>query len=157
VHKGSTQTNKRSKLGFKKKGAKRNRREPWSGAPDCQVCHWTVSGAPGPYDLKFFTFGFLQCCSTIIYRTVRCATGLSGAPAEQRLVSATVDCNGRLQATVRGQFAQKSEQPPEGTPDSEQYLSSATGSQRSNGRNRQNPNGWVTWLAHRTVRCAQRQ
>jgi hypothetical protein len=23
--------------------------------------------------------------------------------------------------------------------------------QSSNGRNRQNPNGWVTWLAHRTV------
>jgi hypothetical protein len=51
--------------------------------------------------------------------------GLSGAPAEQRLASATVDCNGRLQATVRGQFAQKSEQPPEGAPDSAQYLSSA--------------------------------
>jgi hypothetical protein len=30
-------------------------------------------------------------------------------------------------------------------------LSSATRSQRSIGRLRQNPNGWVTWLAHRTV------
>jgi hypothetical protein len=30
-------------------------------------------------------------------------------------------------------------------------LSGVTRSQRSNGRNRQNPNGWVTWLAHRTV------
>jgi hypothetical protein len=30
-------------------------------------------------------------------------------------------------------------------------LSGATRSQRSNGRLRQNPNGWVTWLAHRTV------
>jgi hypothetical protein len=29
--------------------------------------------------------------------------------------------------------------------------------QSSNGQNRQNPNGWVTWLAHRTVRCAHRQ
>jgi hypothetical protein len=27
----------------------------------------------------------------------------------------------------------------------------------SNGRQRPNPNGWVTWLAHRTVRCAHRQ
>jgi hypothetical protein len=36
-------------------------------------------------------------------------------------------------------------------------LSSATRRQRSNGRLRQNPNGWVTWLAHRTVRCARRQ
>jgi hypothetical protein len=30
-------------------------------------------------------------------------------------------------------------------------LSGATRSQRSNGRLRQNSNGWVTWLAHRTV------
>jgi hypothetical protein len=29
--------------------------------------------------------------------------------------------------------------------------------QSSNGRNHQNPNGWVMWLAHRTVRCAHRQ
>jgi hypothetical protein len=27
----------------------------------------------------------------------------------------------------------------------------------SNGQKLQNPNGWVTWLAHRTVRCAHRQ
>jgi hypothetical protein len=27
----------------------------------------------------------------------------------------------------------------------------------SNGRLRPNPNGWVTWLAQRTVRCAHRQ
>jgi hypothetical protein len=30
-------------------------------------------------------------------------------------------------------------------------LSGAPRSQNSNGQNRQNPNGWVTWLAHRTV------
>jgi hypothetical protein len=36
-------------------------------------------------------------------------------------------------------------------------LSGATKSQCSNGRPRQNPNDWVTWLAHRTVRCAHRQ
>ena len=30
-------------------------------------------------------------------------------------------------------------------------LSGAPRSQSSNGRNRQNPNGWVTWLAHQTV------
>jgi hypothetical protein len=30
-------------------------------------------------------------------------------------------------------------------------LSGAPRCQSSNGRNRQNPNGWVTWLAHRTV------
>jgi hypothetical protein len=37
--------------------------------------------------------GILQARSTIIYRTVRCATGLSGEPAEQRLTGA----NSRLQ------------------------------------------------------------
>jgi hypothetical protein len=36
-------------------------------------------------------------------------------------------------------------------------LSGAPRCQSSNGRNHQNPNGWVTWLAHRTVRCAHRQ
>jgi hypothetical protein len=30
-------------------------------------------------------------------------------------------------------------------------LSGAPRRQSSNGRNRQNPNGWVTWMAHRTV------
>ncbi len=33
--------------------------------------------------------------------------------------------NGRLHATVCGQFAQKSEQPLEGAPDNKQYLSGA--------------------------------
>ena len=130
---------------------------PWSGAPDCPVCHRTVSGAPGSYNSKLATFGFQKRRSAIIHRTVRCATGLSGAPAEQRLASATIDCNGRLEATVHGQFAQKSKQPPEahrtvtvparcGT-----GLSGATIRQSSNGRNRQNPNSWVTWLAYRIV------
>jgi hypothetical protein len=51
-----------------------------------------------------------------------------------------------------------------GTPDSEQYLSGAAPDclvpledKGSNGRLRPNPNGWVTWLAHRTVRCGHRQ
>jgi hypothetical protein len=67
--------------------------------------HRTVSGAPGSYDFKLATFGFQMCRSAIIHRIIRCA---SGATASQR--------NGRLQqssdnATVREQFAQKSEQP----------------------------------------------
>jgi hypothetical protein len=51
-----------------------------------------------------------------------------------------------------------------GASDSEQYLSGAAldcpvplEDKDSNGRLRPNPNGWVTWLAHRTVRCAHRQ
>jgi hypothetical protein len=51
-----------------------------------------------------------------------------------------------------------------GAPDSEQYLSGAAPDcpvpledKASNGQKLLNPNGWVTWLAHRTVRCAHRQ
>jgi hypothetical protein len=52
----------------------------------------TVSGAPGVVQSELFTFGFLRHRSAIIHRTIRCATGLSGVPAEQRLSSATVVC-----------------------------------------------------------------
>ena len=60
------------------------------------LAHWTVSGAPGPYKSKLFTFGFLRARFAIIHRTVRCATGLSDAPSEATANSATVDCNGHL-------------------------------------------------------------
>jgi hypothetical protein len=102
VHKGSTQTNKRSKLGFKSKGAMEPR-VPWSGASDCPVCHRTVSGAPGPYKSKLATFGFLRPRSAIIHRTVRCTSGAT-------TTNATVDCNRHLRTL---QCAQKSEQTPE--------------------------------------------
>jgi hypothetical protein len=89
--------------------------------------------------------------STIIHRTVRCATGLSGVPAEQRLASAIVDSNGRLQHEQCVDSSRRVRAAPEGAPNSDQWLSGAPRCQSSNDRNRQNPNGWVTWLAHRTV------
>jgi hypothetical protein len=61
-------------------------RVPWSGAPDCPVCHRTLFGAPGPYQSELATLGFLRARSAIIHRTVRCT---SGATATSR--------NGRLQ------------------------------------------------------------
>jgi hypothetical protein len=102
--------------------SKRNQSVPWSGAPDCPVCHRTVSGAPGPYKSELATFGFLQCHSSIIHRTVRCATRLSGAPAEQRLFGVTVDCTVPLTAL---QFAAEVRAEVRGAPDSEQCLSGA--------------------------------
>jgi hypothetical protein len=42
--------------------------------------------------LQLRSFGFPKRSSAIIHRTVRCATRLSGAPAEQRLSAR----NGRL-------------------------------------------------------------
>jgi hypothetical protein len=98
----------RSNLGFNRKEQKKPKRTlVWctglSGVPpDCVRC-------PGPYDFKLATFGFQKSRSAIIHRTVRCATGLSGAPAEQRLGSATVACN----VNSEDQCVQKSEQPPE--------------------------------------------
>ena len=83
--KGSTQTNKKNKLGLKRKEQKGNRRLPWSGvpdspvhqgasaqtlhlrvfqahlrynSPDCPVCHRTVRDAAVPY--------FHHICSKIV-------------------------------------------------------------------------------------------
>jgi hypothetical protein len=91
--------------------SKGNRSVPWSGAPDCPVCHRTVFGAPGKIDFKLFTFRFSRRTSAIIHRTVRCATGLSGVPAEQRLSAR----NGRL-CRVNSAI-QMSEQTVRGAPD----------------------------------------
>ena len=58
----------------------------------------------------------------------------------------------------------ESEPQVRGALDTEQCLSGAAPNcpvpledKASNGQKLQNPNGWVTWLAHRTVRCAHRQ
>ena len=100
-------------------------RVPWSGAPDCPVCHRTVSGAPGPYNSKLATFGFLRRRSTIIHQIVRCATELSGAPAEQRLTvqrSTATNTYKRYSArTVRAEVRAAAR----GASDSEQYMSGA--------------------------------
>jgi hypothetical protein len=134
---------KRSKLGFKRKEQKKPK---WT-----LVWRTGLSGAPRRIAFKLFTFGFLSPRSAIIHQTVRCA---SGATAPKR--------NGLLQRspatwTVRGQFAQSQSSARRRTG---QWtvsvrcgtgLSGDPGCQSSNGRNHQNPNGWVTWLAHRTV------
>jgi hypothetical protein len=71
------------------KGAKLNRRQPWSGAPDSVRCTREI-------DAELASFENLGGCSAIIHRTIRCNTGLSGEPAEQRLLRA----NGRLQKAL---------------------------------------------------------
>jgi hypothetical protein len=124
---------------------------PWSGAPDCPVCHRTVSGAQGPYNAQLSTLGFLSARSAIIHRTVRCT---SGATALRR--------NGRLQkrglkATVREQCTQKSEQSSEAHRTVNSACPMPLEDKASNGQKLPNPNNWVTWLAHRTVRCTHRQ
>ena len=82
-----------------------------------------------------------------VHRTVRCNLG---AMATSRQRSPAGAINARQKRTVVRHAAA-------GAPDTLQCMSGAPRCQSSNGRNRQNPNGWVTWLAHRTVRCAHRQ
>jgi hypothetical protein len=112
------------------------------------VCHRTVSGAPGKIDFKLFTFGFSRRTSAIIHRTVRCATGLSGAPAEQRLSAR----NGRL-CKVNSGF-QMSEQQVRGAPD----CPVPHEDKGSNGRPAPTLTNMLTWrltghcpVAHRTL------
>jgi hypothetical protein len=75
--------------------------------------------------------------------------------------NATVDSNGNLKsATVRGQFAQSQSrrQKAHWTVNSTCPVHHWTVRwPRLSELQRSNPNGWVTWLAHRTVRCAHRQ
>jgi hypothetical protein len=98
-------------------------------SPDCPVSHRTVSGA---------------------HRTVQCA---SGATTTSR---ATVDCsalNERLRAQ-RSEDAQLAHRTVHRT--CPVHHRTAKRSHKSE-LQRSNSNGLVTWLAHRTVRCAMRQ
>jgi hypothetical protein len=57
------------------------------------VCHRTVSGAPGSSTPNLPPSGIRGGRATIIHRTVRCSTGLSGVPSGATVVRT----NGRLQ------------------------------------------------------------
>jgi hypothetical protein len=108
---------KRSKLGFKRKEQKKPK--------STLVWHTGLSSAPVEIDFKLFTFWFLGPHSAIIHRTVRCATGLSDVPPVQRLASATVNSNGRLQREQCADSSCRVRAAPEGASDSEQCLSGA--------------------------------
>jgi hypothetical protein len=102
-------------------------------------------------DSKLLTFGNSGSRSAIIQRTVQCSTGLSGVPAEQRLLRA----NGRLQRAVNAlQCAQKSEQSQKAHQTVYRTCSvhhRTVRWPRCQKLQRSEPNGLVTWLAHRTV------
>jgi hypothetical protein len=138
--------------------AKVSQSVPWSGAPDCPVCHRTVSGA-SPDSVRctrdsnseLLTFGNSGGRSAIIHRTVRCSTRLSGVPAGQRLLRA----NGRLQKALNAlQCAPESEQ----SQMAHQTLNSVYPVHhrtvqwpRRQKLQRSESNDQVTWQAHRTV------
>jgi hypothetical protein len=108
----------------------------WSGAPD------TVrSGAPGPYRVQAATLGFSQARSAIIHRTVWCATGLSGEPADNGYLRAMVDCKSTDE--VNSAAAKVRAVNSEGT-----RLSGATRRQSDKAPTidfAPNSNSWVTW------------
>jgi hypothetical protein len=144
VHKVQRKLRKKSVRGHNSFGAK-NLGVLKIGAPDCPVCHRTVSDTPCPYDSKPATLGNSRAHSAIIHQTVRCATGLYGEPAEQRFPAPTVDsakcyCGQQCHDRV---IAQKSEGTglsgvapdcPVPQEDKAPTVDPAP-----------NPNGWVTW------------
>jgi hypothetical protein len=163
VHKGSTQTNKRSNKGFKFKEQKKPKsalvwRIGLSGVPrDSVWCTRTVPQRTLHLRVSLAQLHYNSPDCPMCHRTVRCTSGATAT-------SATVDCNRHLrtlQCVNSAHRSQSSRQRRTG-----QWtvpvrcgtgLSGATRRQSSNGRLRPNPNGWVMWLAHRTIRCAHRQ
>jgi hypothetical protein len=116
-------------------------------SPDCPMY---TGQCPVPQGKRLWNSPPSGICSAIIHRTCLVYTGLSGEPAEQRLLRA----NGHLQAhLMRARSAQKS-----GTRETVHRTIYSTcpvytgqpGGPRSQKLQRSNPNGLVTWLAHRT-------
>jgi hypothetical protein len=136
------------------KRAKGQSKAPWSGAPDCPVCHRTVSGAPPDnvrctreLDFQLFTFGNFQRHFAIIHRTVWCTTGQCPVLQKRATLNSlasgirsakihrTVRCDSGATASSRATVdcntlnarlrAQRSRARAGGTPDSLQGLSGA--------------------------------
>jgi hypothetical protein len=137
----------------RKSSNKENKRQP----KGTLVWRTGLSGVPPnsarctrALDAELATFGKMGGRSATIHRTVRCA---SGATATSR---ATVECNAfnarlRAQRTQHAQLAHRTVYrtcPVHHRTAQRPHLSEL---QRSE------PNDWLTWLAHRTVRCAMRQ
>jgi hypothetical protein len=102
------------------------------------VCHQTVSGAPPDsvrytreLEAELATFGKMGGQSTIIHRTVRCAGGATTTS------HATVDYN-TFNACLRAQRIEHAQK-------AHRTVYRTCPLQRSE------PNGRLTWLAHRTV------
>jgi hypothetical protein len=122
------------------------------------VCHRTVSSAPEASDSKLFTFEFLRPRSAIIHRTVRCARGATVVQRNGQLQRSPANVNSVRTVRQESEQHQKAHRTVNSTCPVQHRtvqcrtgLSGAPRSHSSNGRNCQNPNGWVTWLAHRTV------
>jgi hypothetical protein len=126
------------------KRARDNRRQPWSGTPDSVRCTWGLQAKLHTFENSQSRFAIIhrtvRChtghCpvlqrratlnspasgirSAIIHRTCPVHTGLSGEPAEQRLLRA----NGHLQKQLMRVRARRSQHERSGAPDTLQYMS----------------------------------
>jgi hypothetical protein len=101
-------------------------------------------------DAELATFGIFRGCSAIIHRNVRCD---SGATTTSR---ATVVCNRIQCATVRARVRARTVAHQTVYRTCPVHHRTAQRPHKSE-LQRSNPNGSLTWLAHRTVRCAMRQ
>jgi hypothetical protein len=123
---------------------------PWSGAPDCPV----------PRTVQSQTSHSRVFASALHYNSPDC-------PVHQRSNDYLAHRSPAKAKELEEQCAivrDRAEPPVRGAPNSEQCISGAAPDypvpledKASNGQKLPNPNGWVTWLAHRTVRCAHRQ
>jgi hypothetical protein len=105
----------------------------------------------GEINSELLCFGFSPAHSVKIHRTVRCNTELSGVTSGATATASMVVYKNEQWREQCADSSRRVRAAPGAAPDSEQCLSGAPRCQSSNDRNRQNPNGWVTWLAHRTV------
>jgi hypothetical protein len=124
------------------------------------LAHWTVWCATGQCPVhqvvQLRTLQLRVSQTPLRYNSPDCSVHQrsNGYPAQRS--AATVACN----ATVHGQFAQKSEQLPEAHRTVHSTCPVRHRTIRCHKKTNlqwSNPNGWVTWLAHRTVWCAHRQ
>jgi hypothetical protein len=123
---------------------KKSKRQPKAAL----VWRTGLSGAPPDsvrctreINSKHATFGNLGSHSAIIHRTVRCASGAmancaNGRLQKQQWTVNSADCAHRVRAGARRR--------------TRQWTMTVRWPHMSE-LQRSNPNGWVTWLAHRTV------
>jgi hypothetical protein len=160
VHKGSTQTNKKIEERVQNQRSKETKsalvwRTRLSGVPPDSVrCTRTVQLQTRHHRVSQATLRYNSPDCLLCHRIVRCTSGAT-----------TTSCNGRLQKPLTPWIVKNSAHRSQSSRTVQWTvpvwcgtgLSGATRRQSSNGRLRPNPNGWVTWLTHRTVRCAHRQ
>jgi hypothetical protein len=116
--------------------------------PDSVRC---TTGQCPVHQAELATFGKIRGRSAKIHRTVRCHTRLSGVTAEQRLLRAqrsTATAFNALQCAPESEHAQLAHRTVYRT--CPVHHRTAQRPHKSE-LQRLNPNGLLTWLAHRTV------